>query len=73
MKRSEFSRTLRHMEHIRELSYEAETEAEERRLIEEYKALSIAIRPFTTGAEKLEEDTDPNAAANERAAWAAAR
>ncbi|GEP11773.1 hypothetical protein [Methylobacterium gnaphalii] len=73
MKRSEFSRILRHMEHVREASHEAETRREEKRLIAEYNRMSLAIRPYTTGAEKLEEDADPRASEGERAAWAAAR
>ena len=72
MKRSEFSRILRHMEHLREASYEAESKREEKRLIAEYGRLSKAIRPYATGAEKLEEDT-PEEAAGERAAWASTR
>ena len=71
MKRSEYSRILRQMEHVREASYEADTKREEQRLIAEYGRLSKAIRPFTTGAQALEEDT-PEEAAGERAAWAAA-
>lgn len=72
MKRSEFSRTLRHMESLREASYEADTKRDEKRLVAEYGRLSKAIRPYTTGAKALEEDT-PAEAAGERAAWAAAR
>jgi len=72
MKRSEYSRILRHMEHLREESHEAETKRDANRAIAEYGRLSKAIRPFTTGAQALEEDT-PEEAAGERAAWAAAR
>jgi len=59
MKRSEFSRTLRHMEHVREFSYEAESKRAERRLNAEYEAMALAIHSYTTGAKHLEEDDDP--------------
>lgn len=72
MKRSEFSRTLRHMEHLREASYEAETAREERRLIAEYGRLAKLIEPYVKGELQLVEDTPAEAAA-ERAAWGAAR
>lgn len=72
MKRSEFSRTLRYMEGVREAAYEAENTTEERRLNAEYLRLWRSIEPYANGTLKLEEDT-PAEAAGERAAWAAAR
>jgi hypothetical protein len=56
MKRSDYERTLRMMEHVRLASYEAETKAEEKRLIADYGRMWKAIEPFATGAEKLEDD-----------------
>lgn len=45
----EVARTLRHMEHLRLSSYEAETRAEERRLTTEYGRLWKSIRPYVEG------------------------
>lgn len=69
MTRSEFNRTLRFMERVREQSYEAETKREERRLLAEYRRMNAAIEPYATGKLKLIED-NPDPAA-EAAAWSA--
>lgn len=45
MTRDEYSRTLRHMEHIRMASYEAESNRERRRLEREYAELAVQIEP----------------------------
>ena len=49
MTRADVERTLRMMEHARELSYEADTKEEDRRLIREYKAMREAIKPYLIG------------------------
>lgn len=49
MTRAEVNRMLGYMETCRELSYEAETKSEERRLIREYSQMSKAIMPYITG------------------------
>lgn len=49
MTRDQVNSILRQMEHVRELSYEAETRAEERRLDKEYGRLSKSIEPWITG------------------------
>lgn len=59
MKRADFEQTLRMMEHVRHLSYEAETKREERRLIREYSAMHRAIAPFVTG-KKTFSDASPD-------------
>lgn len=55
MTRADVERTLRMMEHVRELSYEAESKKEERRLIREYKAMHEQIKPYITGAKPYTE------------------
>ena len=59
MKRADFERTLRLMEHVRHLSYEAETKAEERRLIREYKAMHSAIELYINGTVAFSDDVQP--------------
>lgn len=49
MTRAEVNRMLGYMEACRELSYEAESKAEERRLIREYNQMSKAVMPYITG------------------------
>lgn len=49
MTRDQVSTSLRYMEHIRELSYEAESEREKRRLIAEYDTYWKVIEPYVTG------------------------
>lgn len=49
MTRDEVTRIVGEMERIREDSYEAETEAEERRLISEYDRLSRIVEPYLDG------------------------
>jgi hypothetical protein len=51
MTREQVSSTLMYMERLREASYEAETKAQERRMVREYGALWKSIEPFVTGAE----------------------
>jgi hypothetical protein len=46
MTREQVNALLRQMEHVRELSYEAETAAEEKRLVRDYGRMWRAIRPF---------------------------
>lgn len=60
MTREQVNAVLRHMEHVRELSLEAETQAEERRLDAEYGRLSASIRPYLTGR-KPYSDAPPSA------------
>lgn len=49
MTRDDVARTLRMMEHVRHLSYEAETKREERRLVREYARMAKAIKPYIDG------------------------
>ena len=49
MTRDQVNATLRYMEHVRELSYEAETKREEKRLIREYAAMYRSIKPYLEG------------------------
>lgn len=48
MTRDDVNRVLRQMERVRELSYEAETKAAEKRLTREYKLMWQAIEPYVT-------------------------
>jgi hypothetical protein len=48
MTRDDYARTLRMMEHARELAYEA-TGREKRRLIADYNRMERAIRPYALG------------------------
>lgn len=67
--RDDVSRTLRQMENIREQSYEAETEAEERRLDREYGRLSKSIRPYLDGSKPYSEPSVPVDPAAAAARW----
>jgi len=55
MTREQISQTLRYMEHLRMESYEAETKAQERRLVSEYGLLWKSIEPYVTGKEPYSE------------------
>lgn len=55
MTREQVSQTLRMMEHVRELSYEAENAREERRLTKQYGDMWKFIEPFVTGKEPYSE------------------
>lgn len=46
MTQEQINRILRQMELVRELSYEAESAKEERRLIKEYERLWKSIEPY---------------------------
>jgi hypothetical protein len=59
MTREQYSQTLRYMEHLRELSYEAESPREERRLNREYDALWKSIAPYATGEKNLDDPVTP--------------
>lgn len=50
MKRAQYEQLLRQMEHCRELSYEADTVAEERRLTADYGRMWKAVEPYAMGA-----------------------
>ncbi len=56
MKRSVFNAILRDMEHVRMMSYEADSKREEKRLVAQYAQLHKSIEPFLSGAQILEED-----------------
>lgn len=49
MTREQVNRILRDMEHIRELSYEAENKKKEAELVREYEQLWAAIEPYIDG------------------------
>lgn len=49
MTRDEVARQLRMMERLREMSYEAESKREERRMIKQYGQMHKAIEPYITG------------------------
>lgn len=46
MTREQVNSTLAYMERLREASYEAETKAEERRMLREYNQLWKSVEPF---------------------------
>lgn len=51
MNEEDVRRTLMLMEQIREMSYEADTRAEERRLVREYKRLWESVQPYLPKSE----------------------
>lgn len=59
MTREQVNQTLRMMEHVRELSYEADTAKEERRLTREYGAMWKSIEPYVQGQKPYTEEAQP--------------
>lgn len=59
MTREDVARTLRMMERVREMSYEAETKREERRLVREYGRMHKAIEPYITGKKQYSSEVLP--------------
>ena len=55
MTREDVARTLRMMEHVRELSYEAGTKKEEKRLTAEHGRMWRAIKPYVEGSRPYSE------------------
>lgn len=49
MMRAQVNQTLRMMEQIRELSYEAENAREERRMTKQYNDMWKSIEPYVSG------------------------
>lgn len=56
MKQSEYSRTLSYMEYLRLEAMEADTAAEAKNLMREYRKHEAAIAPYALGKAKLEQD-----------------
>ena len=58
MTRDQVNRMLRTMEHVREMSYEADTKAEEKRLCREYARMHKAIEPYITGKKQYSDEME---------------